>query len=147
MQEGGISVFMGVPTMYAKLLSAYDTMPPAQQEAAAKAAASLRLTVSGSSACPVPIMQRWKQLTGKYLLERYGMTETGMALSNPYRGHRQPGSVGLPLPHVDVRIAADGELRVRGPTLFSCYWGRPEATAQAFDEEGYFLTGSVGWSA
>ncbi|KAF5836127.1 hypothetical protein DUNSADRAFT_6380 [Dunaliella salina] len=141
--KGGISVFMGVPTMYAKLLAAYDAMPPAQQKAAAEAAASLRLTVSGSSACPVPIMYRWKQLTGKYLLERYGMTETGMALSNPYRGHRQPGSVGMPLPHVDVRIAADGELRVRGPTLFSCYWGRPEATAQAFDEEGYFLTGDT----
>lgn len=70
MQKGGISVFMGVPTMYAKLLAAYDAMPPAQQKAAAEAAASLRLTVSGSSACPVPIMHRWKQLTGKYLLER-----------------------------------------------------------------------------
>jgi len=63
-------VFMGVPTMYAKLLSAYDDMAPQQQAAAAAAAASLRLTVSGSSACPVPIMQRWKQLTGQYLLER-----------------------------------------------------------------------------
>jgi len=141
--DGSLSVFMGVPTMYSYLLSHYDNMAPEQQEAARKAAASLRLTVSGSSACPVPIMERWKELSGSYLLERYGMTEIGMALSNPYEGLRQPGSVGMPLPGVSVQIADDGELLVRGDTVFKEYWGRPAATQEAFDQGGWFRTGDT----
>ena len=69
-QDGNLTVFMGVPTMYSLLLGHYDTMPPEQQASARRAAAALRLTVSGSSACPVPVMERWKELTGSYLLER-----------------------------------------------------------------------------
>jgi malonyl-CoA/methylmalonyl-CoA synthetase len=92
---------MGVPTMYARLLEAYDAMPPEQQRAAAAAAAALRLTISGSSACPLPIMQRWQELSGTPLLERYGMTEIGMALSNPL----QVGGAGL------ARLAAGCCLR------------------------------------
>lgn len=70
-QDSNLTVFMGVPTMYSLLLSHYDSMPPEQQASARRAAAALRLTISGSSACPVPIMERWKELTGSYLLERY----------------------------------------------------------------------------
>ncbi|PRW56153.1 malonate-- ligase [Chlorella sorokiniana] len=148
-----VTVFMGVPTMYSKLLSMYDHMEPSQQQQAAAAARRLRLTVSGSAACPTPIMERWEQLSGEKLLERYGMTETGMLLGNPYRGERRPGTVGQPFPGVQVCITnADGsdagpgpgELRVCGPQLFKEYWRRPDATADAFDEQGFFLTGDTG---
>lgn len=81
-----MSVLMAVPTMYSYLLSYYDNqMTPEEQQAARSAAAALRLTVSGSAAAPVPLLQRWKDLSGQQLLERYGMTETGMVLSNPYQ--------------------------------------------------------------
>jgi malonyl-CoA/methylmalonyl-CoA synthetase len=108
--------------------------------------------VSGSAALPAPLFARWEELSGHRLLERYGMTEIGMALSNPLRGERVPGSVGAPLPGVGVRLSDEagaacadgvpGELRVSGPTLFREYHGRPEETARAFDG-GWFLTGDV----
>ncbi|GLC43965.1 hypothetical protein PLESTB_000214700 [Pleodorina starrii] len=145
LQSGDISVFMGVPTMYSYLLSAYEgaASEPERQSQMREAARALRLTVSGSSACPVPIMNRWRELSGDFLLERYGMTEIGMALSNPYEGERRPGSVGTPLPGVEARIAADGQLLIRGPPVFAEYWGRPGATREAFDAEGFFLTGDT----
>ncbi|KAF6260638.1 hypothetical protein COO60DRAFT_1684228 [Scenedesmus sp. NREL 46B-D3] len=152
--EGDVSVLMAVPTMYSYLLSYYDShMTPEQQRAARAAAAGLRLAVSGSAAAPVPLLQRWQALSGQRLLERYGMTETGMILSNPYEGERRPGFVGLPLPGVEVKVVQQssssssmpqqGELAVRGPMLFRGYWGRAQATAEAFDAEGYFLTGDT----
>ncbi|KAG1670361.1 hypothetical protein FOA52_000121 [Chlamydomonas sp. UWO 241] len=140
---GRLSVFMGVPTMYSHLLTHYDTKMTAGEQADARhAAAALRLAVSGSAACPVPVQERWRALTGGLLLERYGMTEVGMALSNPYAGApRVPGAVGQPLPGVDVRISGDGELQVRGDTVFSEYWGNAAATAEAFTPDGWFRTG------
>jgi malonyl-CoA/methylmalonyl-CoA synthetase len=108
--------------------------------------------VSGSAALPVQLLERWREATGHTLLERYGMTEIGMALSNPPAGERVPGAVGRPLPGVEVRIVDEagrplpegepGELRVRGPGLFREYWRRPEATAEAC-RDGWFATGDV----
>jgi len=108
--------------------------------------------VSGSAALPVSTLNRWKEISGHTLLERYGMTEIGMALSNPLEGERVPGSVGTPLPGVEVQlvdehgaaVAADasGEIEVRGPGVFQEYWGKPQATQEAF-RDGWFRTGDV----
>lgn len=161
-----ITVFMGVPTMYVMMLRSLGGMRRTRPEvaaASAAAAARLRLTVSGSAACPVPVLREWAQVTGgTVLLERYGMTEIGMALSNPLTGERRAGTVGHPLPGVEVKCvsllrdegeASDGgfedaeegpgELLVRGPMVFKEYWGRPDATAESFDGEGFFRTGDT----
>jgi len=112
----------------------------------------LRLMVSGSAALPVSTLERWKEISGHTLLERYGMTEIGMALSNPYRGERVPGSVGTPLPGVEVQLVGEsgelvapgtpGEIEVRGPSVFAEYWGKPDATRSAF-RDGWFRTGDT----
>lgn len=139
-----VTVFMGVPTMYSFLLNVYDDAAPEDKTSMAAAASKLRLAVSGSAACPLPIMRRWQQLTGSFPLERYGMTETGMLLGNPLHGERRPGTVGLPFPGIDARIdSVTGELGVKGPQLFAGYWGRPDASKQSFDGDGYFLTGDT----
>ncbi|KAK3280102.1 hypothetical protein CYMTET_12043 [Cymbomonas tetramitiformis] len=112
-QQPPITVFMGVPTMYNFLLNAYSKMPPAKQQAGAAAMRALRLTISGSAACPLPIMNGWKEITGQVLLERYGMTETGMILSNPYSpsDSRRPGFVGAPLPGQEIKMSVVCSLR------------------------------------
>jgi len=153
--EGGISLFMAVPTIYARLLAAWEREPVERRRAWSQAAARLRLMVSGSAALPVSRLERWKEVTGHVLLERYGMTEIGMALSNPLEGERRPGTVGFPLPGVEVRRVDEegrvlggrrgdtpGELEVRGPNVFLEYWRRPEATRRAF-RDGWFRTGDV----
>jgi malonyl-CoA/methylmalonyl-CoA synthetase len=108
--------------------------------------------VSGSAARPVSGLEKWKAITGQTLLERYGMTEIGMALSNPLYGERLPGYVGSELPGVEVRLVDDGgnplpsgsqgEIQVRGKTVFLEYWQRPEETKAAFSD-GWFRTGDV----
>ena len=96
--SGSLTLFMAVPTIYVRLIAAWEAASPEQRTQWREGAARMRLMVSGSAALPVSTLQRWKEITGHTLLERYGMTEIGMALSNPYRGERVPGSVGKPLP-------------------------------------------------
>jgi malonyl-CoA/methylmalonyl-CoA synthetase len=129
------TLFFGVPAMYVRLLET-----PA--EAARIIGERMRLFVSGSAPLPAHVFERFHELFGHAIMERYGMTETFMNLSNPYVGERRPGTVGFPLPGVSVRIEA-GELLVRGPNVFSGYWGRPEATRAAFTEDGFFRTGDL----
>jgi malonyl-CoA/methylmalonyl-CoA synthetase len=97
--------------------------------------------MSGSAALPRTVLDRWKSITGHVLLERYGMTEVGMALSNPLHGERRPGYVGQPLPGVSARIV-DGELQLKGPGVFSEYWHQPETTREMFID-GWFRTGDA----
>ncbi|MGA9564385.1 MAG: acyl-CoA synthetase [Candidatus Korobacteraceae bacterium] len=149
---GRLTLFMAVPTIYVKLIAAWDASPPEKQAILSDAAARLRLMVSGSAALPLSTLERWREITSHTLLERYGMTEIGMALSNPYRGERVPGSVGRPLPGVDVRLVSDdgedaaagmpGGIEVRGDNVFVEYWGKPEATREAF-RDGWFRTGDT----
>jgi malonyl-CoA/methylmalonyl-CoA synthetase len=115
--------------------------------------ARLRLAVSGSAPLPAEVHEKFRQLYGSVILERYGMTETLMNVGNPYTGERRPGTVGLPLAHVAVKICDEagapvadgtaGELWVKGPNVCAGYWRRPEATAAAW-REGWFRTGDIG---
>ena len=140
------TVFFGVPAMYVRLLEL-----PAEQ--AARIGRGLRLAVSGSAPLPAEVLEKFRALYGQTILERYGMTETLMNVSNPYIGERRAGTVGFPLPHVAVQICDDagepvadgttGELWVRGPNVCSGYWRRPDATAAAW-REGWFRTGDIG---
>jgi malonyl-CoA/methylmalonyl-CoA synthetase len=112
-----------------------------------------RLMVSGSAALPVSVLEEWKQISGQILLERYGMTEMGMAISNPYDGERRPGYIGQPLPEVEIRLADEnnnpvrggtqGEIQIKGPNVFKEYWGRPKETADSFTEDGWFKSGDI----
>ncbi|MEW6261896.1 MAG: acyl-CoA synthetase [Thermodesulfobacteriota bacterium] len=150
--QGGPTLFMAVPTIYARLISAWENMAPDQRDAASAGAGRLRLMVSGSAALPVRVLEKWRTITGHVLLERYGMTEIGMALSNPLHGPRVPGAVGTPLPGVQAKLRDEGggepepgqpgELLVKGPSVFLEYWRRPEATAEVFTA-GWFKTGDV----
>jgi len=139
------TLFFGVPTIYVRLLD----LP---RQVAAAIGARMRLFVSGSAPLPPAVFDEFRSRFGHAILERYGMSETLMNLSNPYVGERRAGSVGLPLPGLSTRIVdpdgADveagevGELLVRGPNVFSGYWGQPEATAAAFTN-GWFRTGDL----
>jgi len=129
------TLFFGVPTMYARLAGS-----PRAGELAA-----LRLLVSGSAALPPTVFERLAERAGQRVLERYGMTETIMNVSNPHDGERRPGTVGLPLPGVELRLAdGDGEVLLRGPNVFGGYWRNAQATAEAFDADGWFRTGDLG---
>jgi len=148
------TVFMGVPTFYTRLLA----MPALN----AQACATMRLFISGSAPMLVDTFEQWQQRTGHTVLERYGMSETLMLTSNPYRaderfdgsGKRVGGSVGLPLPGVTVRIANAqhqevalgevGSIQVKGANVFAGYWRMPEKTAQEFTADGFFITGDMG---
>jgi malonyl-CoA/methylmalonyl-CoA synthetase len=148
------SVFMAVPTIYTKLLAAFDAAPADARARWAAAARGLRLFTSGSASLPAAVLESFRQATDQTILERYGMTEIGMALSNPYDGPRVPGAVGRELPGVAVDVVDEngrptpagepGELRVRTPQMFSAYHGDPAATAASFDGEGRFRTGDTG---
>jgi malonyl-CoA/methylmalonyl-CoA synthetase len=128
------TMFFGVPTMYHRFASS-----PRVAELG-----RLRLCVSGSAPLPAELHQQLHEQTGQAVLERYGMTETLMNISNPFEGERRPGSVGFPLPGVRVRLAGgdSGEILLQGANVFGGYWRRPEATAEAF-VDGWFRTGDL----
>jgi malonyl-CoA/methylmalonyl-CoA synthetase len=129
------TLFFGVPTIYVRLL---ETDPAA----AKKIGASMRLFVSGSAPLPAHTLEDFRALFGHTILERYGMTETIMNISNPYAGERRSGSVGLPLPGVSVRLSETGEVLLKGPNVFAGYWKRDDATREAFID-GWFKTGDI----
>ena len=126
------TLFFGVPTIYVRLL---DTPP----ELARTIGSRMRLFVSGSAPLPAHVLEQFRDLFGHTILERYGMTETFMNISNPYVGERRAGTVGFPLPGVSVRIE-DGELLVRGPNVFRGYWRRDE---DVLTPDGFFRTGDL----
>ncbi|XP_042211660.1 malonate--CoA ligase ACSF3, mitochondrial-like [Homarus americanus] len=170
-----VNLFMAVPTMYVKLIEEHKNklIKNARMQEYVKSVCTqnIRLMVSGSAALPEPIFEQWQQITGHTLLERYGMTEIGMALSNPLKGTRKPGFVGSPLPGVEVCIAKfvpgndkyevlchgnsqgtevmsegdteSGELLVRGPNVFKEYWKNSQATLKEFTQDGWFKTGDT----
>ncbi len=150
---GEINVFMAVPTIYFKLIAYWESAPEEKQKALTACMKKFRLMVCGSAALPVSVMEKWKVISGHTLLERYGMTEIGMAISNPYHGERKAGYVGLPLPGVQVNLVNEnyeevaageaGEIIVKGDNVFSEYWRKPEATAKEFTADGWFKTGDV----
>ncbi|XP_052816604.1 malonate--CoA ligase ACSF3, mitochondrial-like isoform X2 [Mya arenaria] len=173
--EPRVNVFMAVPTVYSKLIQEYDkqiasSTPYLPAEPGQVLKEKFRLMVSGSAALPQPVMERWAELSGHTLLERYGMTEIGMALTNPLHGHRVPGAVGMPFPGVSARVVewtesgdnttlvtatsnnvtvtpgkegVSGELLIKGDNVFQEYWNKPEATAESFTPDGWFKTGDT----
>lgn len=148
-----VNLFMAVPTIYFKLIAYWNGLPPTEQKEISAALKTFRLMVSGSAALPVSVLEQWHHISGHILLERYGMTEMGMAISNSYRGQRKPGYIGLPLNEVKIRLADEqnnplppntqGEIQVQGPNVFKEYWGRPAATKATFTEDGWFKTGDI----
>lgn len=169
-----LNVFMAVPTIYTKLIEYYEKNISSTTDQAdiLKAFSTFRLMVSGSAALPVPVLEKWSSISGHVLLERYGMTEFGMGLTNPYEdGKRKPGHVGLPFPYTQVRIVGydengnpdydktmvegdansvtshtddvyEGELLVKSPSLFTKYFDNPQATEESF-HDGWFKTGDT----
>ncbi|MFZ5825742.1 MAG: acyl-CoA synthetase [Bacillota bacterium] len=152
MASGDLTLFMAVPTVYSRLIAAWEAASPERRAAMSAGCGKMRLMVSGSAALPVSVLERWREISGHVLLERYGMTEIGMALSNPLVGTRRPGYVGTPLPGVVVRLVDEqgrevepgtpGEIEVKGGSVFLEYWRKPEATQAAF-RDGWFRTGDM----
>ncbi|HEX4272403.1 MAG TPA: malonyl-CoA synthase [Rhizomicrobium sp.] len=140
------TTMMGVPTFYTRLLP--------DPRLTVEAAHHIRLFVSGSAPLLAETHRQWQERTGHAILERYGMTETGMIASNPYDGARVPGSVGYALPGETVRVADEvgvaltpgevGMIEVRGPNVFQGYWRMPDKTAEEFRKDGFFITGDLG---
>src|SRR6185436_4948281 len=140
------TIFMGVPTMYTRLI--------AEDGLTREACARMRLFVSGSAPLLAETHVEFEERTGHRILERYGMTETGMLTSNPLRGERRAGTVGLPLPGTSVRTVDEdgvacaagtiGNIEVAGPNVLPGYWRMPEKNKEEFTPDGYFRTGDVG---
>jgi malonyl-CoA/methylmalonyl-CoA synthetase len=141
------TAMMGVPTFYTRLLQ--------DPRLTAEATQHMRLFISGSAPLLAETHREWQARTGHAILERYGMTETGMNTSNPYEGERIAGTVGFPLPGVEIRVADPetgtplgtdeiGMIEIRGPNVFKGYWRMPEKTAAEFREDGFFISGDLG---
>jgi malonyl-CoA/methylmalonyl-CoA synthetase len=151
--KGRLNVFMAVPTIYFKLIAYFETLGSSEQQLLFNSMQKFRLMVSGSAALPISVMEKWCQISGHKLLERYGMTELGMAISNPYTGERKAGFVGKPLPGVDVKLVDErydevelgqpGEIIVKGNNVFKEYWKNTQATNESFTEDGWFKTGDI----
>lgn len=149
-KDASITLFFGVPTMYTRLLAETERQGvPGQMP---------RLFVSGSAPLSPQLFAGFVQRFGQTILERYGMTETIMNMTNPYEGERRAGTVGGPFPGQEARVVdvstrqplptgEIGEIEVRGQHVFSGYWKRPDATAEAFGPDGWFKTGDLGWSS
>lgn len=145
------TIFMAVPTIYSKAIAAWEAADERTRLRWSAGCAQLRVMISGSAALAVPVLERWREISGHTLLERYGMTEIGIALTNPLIGERRPGFVGGPVPGMFVRVVDDakvlegdgvtGELQVRGANVFTEYWRRPDETTASFTADGWFLTG------
>ena len=146
--EGSFTMFFGVPTMYTRLLR--------EAESRDERPRALRLYVAGSAALSPQAFEKFEKLFGERILERYGMTETGMNLTNPYDGERRAGTVGKPFPGQEARVVdiesreplpagEVGEIEVRGPHVFKGYWNRPDATGEVLGEDGWFRTEDLGW--
>jgi malonyl-CoA/methylmalonyl-CoA synthetase len=150
--SGEITVFTAVPTIYGRLIAAFDAADPPTRSRWAAGVRRLRLMMSGSAALPVSVLERWEAIAGHRLLERYGMTEIGMALTNPLSGERRAGTVGQPFAGVEARLIDEagapcptgtpGEIEIKSPQMFREYWNRPDETARAF-RDGWFATGDV----
>ncbi|VVC39740.1 Hypothetical protein CINCED_3A013724 [Cinara cedri] len=169
-----VNIFMGVPTMYVKLIENYkktfEKNDRMVEYVKAVCSQKIRLMISGSAPLPSTLFNQWEQITGHKLLERYGMSEIGMALSNPLNGERKPGFVGQPLPGVNVQIVKDdiilvegnntniktvnikkqgednsyiGNLQIKGDNVFKEYWRKPESTKKEFNDNGWFKTGDI----
>jgi len=139
------SVMMGVPTFYTRLLE--------EARLTRDLVGHMRLFISGSAPLLAETHEAWEARTGHRILERYGMTETNMNTSNPYEGERRAGTVGFPLPGVELRILTEGReaapeevgmIEVRGPNVFGGYWQMPEKTREELREDGWFITGDLG---
>ena len=131
------TVMMGVPTYYTRLLQ--------QENFSENACTRMRVFISGSAPLLEETFRNFETRSGHRILERYGMTETGMNTSNPLHGVRKPATVGLSLPGIELRIADDvGELQVRGPNVFKGYWNLPDRTVEEFTDDGFFRTGDLG---
>ena len=141
------TAMMGVPTFYTRLLQCGDFT--------GGTAAHMRLFISGSAPLSAETHKDFEARTGHAIVERYGMTETGMNTSNPYDGERRPGTVGMPLPGVDIRITGFddgavcgnnevGMIEIKGPNVFTGYWRMPEKTSSEFRDDGYFISGDMG---
>jgi len=169
--DNKINVLNAVPTIYYKLIEHYKEFYKTEEEKASihnLLNKKMRVMISGSAPLPQPILSTWKDISSHTLLERYGMTEIGMALSNPLHATRIPGAVGLPLPTVEARIVCSstqqclvegdsnqvtinknnneeliGDLQIKGPSLFKEYINKPEATKESFTQDGWFITGDV----
>ena len=152
-KRGSVNVFMAVPTIYFKLISHWEQADETEKKAITASMQTFRLMVCGSAALPVSVMEKWQTISGHRLLERYGMTEIGMAISNPYSGERRAGYIGQPLPGVEVLLTDDegrpvegdtpGQILVRGKNVFKNYWNRPTETDKSFTHDGWFKTGDV----
>ncbi|MGR3811666.1 acyl-CoA synthetase [Jiulongibacter sp. NS-SX5] len=151
--KGDVNIFMAVPTIYFKLVTVWKTFSDEQKSEVKDRLSQFRFMVSGSAALPVSVLEEWRGISDQTLLERYGMTEIGMAISNPLIGERRPGYIGQALPGVGARLydesaevkeeGVSGEIQIKGDTVFKEYWKKPEATEESFTEDGWFRTGDT----